>query len=112
MQQIDFRDVVARYSFAEHAARADHYFAALDLSSPVARKPFASPHEAAELCVGVAALLPDLLLFPGARVLDFGAGTCWMSRLLAMLGCHVTAVDVSRKALALGEALIRGDALA
>lgn len=43
------------------------------------------------------------MLFPGVRILDFGAGTCWMSRLLAMLGCNVTAVDVSRKALEVGD---------
>jgi SAM-dependent methyltransferase len=79
--------------------------------SSVARKPFATPSEAAELCGGLAALLPNLLLFPGARVLDFGAGTCWMARLLALLGCDVTAVDVSRKALEIGEQLIRADAL-
>jgi SAM-dependent methyltransferase len=108
---IDYRDIVARYDFAEHAQRADRYFSKLDLQSPVARKPFASPAEAAELCAGLAALLPDLLLFPGARVLDFGAGTCWMARLLALLGCEVTAVDVSRKALEVGERLIRADAL-
>lgn len=111
MSLIDFRDLVEKYSFAEHAARADKYFSTLDLDSPVARKPFASPHEAAELCAGIAAILPDLMLFPTVRVLDFGAGTCWMSRLLALLGCEVTAVDVSRKALEVGERLIRSDAL-
>ena len=109
---IDFREVVARHSFAEHAARADKYFSTLDFASLVARKPFAAPAEAAELCAGLATLLPNLLLFSGARVLDFGAGTCWMTRLLALLGCDVTAVDVSRKALEVGERLIRSDALA
>jgi SAM-dependent methyltransferase len=108
---IDFRDVVARHNFAEHAERADRYFSTLDFGSAIARKPFAAPFEAAEICGGLSALLPDLLLFPGARVLDFGAGTCWMSRLLALLGCEVTAVDVSRKALEVGERLIRADAL-
>lgn len=108
---IDFREVVARHSFAEHAARADKYFSTLDFASLVARKPFAAPAEAAELCAGLATLLPNLLLFSGARVLDFGAGTCWMTRLLALLGCDVTAVDVSRKALEVGERLIRSDAL-
>jgi 2-polyprenyl-3-methyl-5-hydroxy-6-metoxy-1,4-benzoquinol methylase len=112
MSLIDFRDLVDKYSFAEHAARADKYFSTLDLDSPVARKPFASPHEAAELCAGIAAILPDLMLFPTVRVLDFGAGTCWMSRLLALVGCEVTAVDVSRKALEVGEKLIRSDPLA
>lgn len=109
---IDFREIIARHSFAEHAKRADHYFASLNFHSPVARKPFAAPAEAAEICGGLAALLPDLLLFPGARVLDFGAGTCWMARLLALLGCEVTAADVSGKALELGARLIRSDPLA
>jgi 2-polyprenyl-3-methyl-5-hydroxy-6-metoxy-1,4-benzoquinol methylase len=108
---IDYRCVVARYSFAEHAARADHYFSSLDFRSPISRKPFANPLEAAEICGSFAALLPDIQLFRGARVLDFGAGTCWLSRLLALLGCEVTAIDVSRKALEVGEWLIRGDAL-
>lgn len=106
---IDFRDLIRKHSFAEHAARADKYFSSLDINSPVARKPFASAHEAAELCSGVSALLPGLMLFPTAKVLDFGAGTCWLTRLLAMLGCEVTAVDVSRKALEIGEQLIRSD---
>lgn len=106
---IDYREIVARHGFAEHAARADRYFATLDIHSSIARKPFAEPAEAAELCGGLAALLPDLMLFPGARVLDFGAGTCWMTRLLALLGCEVIAVDVSRKALEVGEQLVRAD---
>lgn len=106
---IDYREVVARHGFAEHAARADRYFATLDIHSSIARKPFAEPAEASELCGGLAALLPDLMLFPGARVLDFGAGTCWMTRLLALLGCEVVAVDVSRKALEVGERLVRSD---
>jgi ubiquinone/menaquinone biosynthesis C-methylase UbiE len=110
-QLVDFRSLIARYSFAEHAARADKYFSTLDLKSPVARKPFASPAEASELCGGLAVLLPNLLLYPGVRILDFGAGTCWMSRILALLGCEVTAADVSRKALEVGEQLIRSDVL-
>lgn len=109
---IDYRKLVAAYSFSEHSARADAYFSKLDLNSGVARKPFASAHEAGHICAGLAAILPNLHLFPGAKVLDFGAGTCWMARTLAMLGCEVTAVDVSRKALDVGERLIRSDALA
>ena len=72
---IDYRDMAARYSFAEHAARADKYFATVDVGSLIARKPFAAPFEAAEICGGVAALLPELLLHPGARFLDLDART-------------------------------------
>lgn len=108
---IDYRELVERYSFGEHARRADQYFASLTMEAAIARKPFADPAEAAELCAGVSALLSGLRLFPGARVLDFGAGLCWFSKILALLGCEVTAADVSVQALSLGRKIIEGDAI-
>jgi SAM-dependent methyltransferase len=38
-------------------------------------------------------------LFRGARVLDFGCATGWLTRMLASMGCHATGTDVSRIAL-------------
>ncbi len=108
---IDYRELAARFDFSDHAHRSDQYFGSLELSSSVARKPFASPGEAASICSGLAALLPELHLFAGARVLDFGAGTCWLSRILALLGCEVYAADVSEKALSIGRQLIERDPL-
>src|SRR5579885_709768 len=106
---IDYRELIGRYSFAEHAKRADQYFSSLKVDSPVARKPFADSDEASELCAGISALIKGLGLFRGARVLDFGAGTCWLSKILALLGCQVTAVDVSSSALDLGRQVIQSD---
>lgn len=109
---VDYRDVVSRFSFAEHARRADEYFARLDVKSTIARKPFASLEETSELCAAIGAMLAGLNLFSGARVLEFGAGTCWFSRILAMLRCEVVAVDVSANALELGRKLVQADPLA
>lgn len=109
---IDYRELVSRYSFAEHAERANRYFASLDTDAVITKKPFADPEEAAELCAGIGALLRGLRIFPGARVLDFGAGTCWLSRIFAMLGCEVTATDVSAQALELGRRVNDGDLIA
>ena len=108
---IDFNEIARRYSFSEHAERANDYFSKLDMTSPIVRKPYNSPMEGAELSSGVSALLSNLFLFPGAKVLDFGAGTCWLSRILALLGCEVTAVDVSENALRVGKELMDRDSL-
>lgn len=107
--EIDFRDIVSKYSFQEHAQRADQYFATVDLASVIARKPFASVDEAAVISAGIGVILGNLKLFHGARVLDFGAGTCWFSRILASVGCDVVAADVSRNALELGRSITQGD---
>jgi len=40
-------------------------------------------------------------------VLDFGAGTCWLSRLLAQLHCRPICCDVSTAALEIGRRLFR-----
>jgi 2-polyprenyl-3-methyl-5-hydroxy-6-metoxy-1,4-benzoquinol methylase len=85
-----------------HIARADHYFSWMDDRSPILKKPFNHAGEAAETLLGLSLLLRFADLFPGARVMDFGAGSCWLSRDLALLGCDVTAVDISRNALDLG----------
>jgi SAM-dependent methyltransferase len=102
MDPIDYRQIAGKYTFEEHAERADRYYSSIDINSPIARKPYAEPLEAVELSAGVAAILSGLDLFRGARVLDFGAGTCWLGRILASLGCDVTSCDVSEGALAMG----------
>lgn len=99
MNPIDVREVIARFDGREHARRADAYFAGLSATHPVARKPWASPQEAPEIAAGIGAILSGLELFHGARVLDFGCGTGWMGRLLSDLGCRVTSMDVSQRAL-------------
>lgn len=109
MDEISFRDIVSKYTFQEHAGRADQYFARLDLDSMIARKPFASVEESAVLAAGIGVMLGNMKLFRGATVLDFGAGTCWLGRILASVGCEVTCADVSENALNLGRNITEGD---
>ena len=42
-------------------------------------------------------------------VLDFGAGSCWVSSLLNRMGCRTIALDVSETALRLGRRLFELD---
>ena len=83
---------------------ADRYFQQV-LANPdqLLAKPAANVTEAPELLIAFGTLLRGLKPLPGARVLDFGAGTCWTSRFLAQLGCDVIAMDISPAALEIGK---------
>lgn len=107
--QIDVRDLIARFDFAEHAKLADAYFAPLLNSPVIRRKPFAHLGEAIQIMGAFSQLLDGMRLFKEARVLDFGAGTCWSSRILASLGSHVTALDVSSNALQIAKSIQEQD---
>jgi SAM-dependent methyltransferase len=109
---IDVQALIAQYSAAEHVARADAYFGGMTGDAKVLRKPFFGIRETQANLYGAAAVLQLLRLFLGARVLDFGAGTGWFSRMLAFMECKPIAVDVSAKALALGQAAFERDPLA
>lgn len=54
-------------------------------------------------------MLHALDLGVGLTVLDFGAGGCWLSSMLNRLGCHTIAMDVSKTALELGQAMFALD---
>ena len=51
--------------------------------------------------MGVAAVLQGFRLAPGMTLVEFGAGTGWLSRFLTQLGCRVILLDVSPSALAI-----------
>ena len=109
--QIDVRDLIARYDAGKHAELADAYFEPLLNNPIIRRKPFAQTHEAIQIMGEFAHVLDGLRLFQQAKVLDFGAGTCWSSRILASLAAQVTAVDISRNALNIGKSIQEQDPL-
>ncbi len=68
-------------------------------------KPFASLVEAPDALCKLGHLLAALHLGRTMTVLDFGAGPCWLSRFLTLLGCQTISLDVSTTALDLGRKL-------
>jgi 2-polyprenyl-3-methyl-5-hydroxy-6-metoxy-1,4-benzoquinol methylase len=100
---IDVRDLIAKYSHQEHALRADEYFHHVDQNALGFTKPFSSPVIAEDMLPKVHAMIHAAALYPGARVLDFGAGAGWLSRALASMGCEAVSLDISGKALELAE---------
>jgi SAM-dependent methyltransferase len=75
----------------------------------VLNKPFASVTDAPSMLYRLGLALSELRLGLGHVVLDFGAGSCWLSSCLNRLGCRTIAVDVSPAALEMGRELFRVD---
>jgi SAM-dependent methyltransferase len=102
---IDPRDVIRRYTVEELAETSDEYFRRVDDPTPLMSKPFTFLHETPEMLQNLGLLLSGLHLGKTMTVLDFGAGTCWLSRYLVQLHCYPICCDVSPAALAIGRRL-------
>ncbi len=81
---------------------ADHYFKVLEKPDVLFNKPYVPVSEAPFALARLSGLLHHLRLGPNHVVLDFGAGMCWLSGVLARIGCRPIALDVSEAALRLG----------
>ena len=102
---IDPKELIAELSIEEFNKYSDEYYERLPLPEFQMAKPFSMVSEAPEHFRLIGAFLDGLRISPGMRVLDFGAGTCWLSKMIWRLGCPVVALDVSEKALAFGKRL-------
>jgi SAM-dependent methyltransferase len=80
---------------------AEEYFASLKTWDHHLAKPFSQVEETPTLLASVAVLIQALGLAPGMTVLEFGAGSGWLSRFLTQMGCRVVLLDVSATALAI-----------
>jgi SAM-dependent methyltransferase len=102
---IDVRALIATASIDDLNRTAEAYFASLTDWNHHLAKPFNNPDETPTLLLDVAMLLQGLRLTAGTRVLEFGAGTGWLSRYLTQLGCQMTLLDVSPSALRIAREL-------
>ena len=84
---------------------AELYFASLKDWDHHLAKPFSNIEETPVLLMNLAVVLQALRLTPGMRVLEFGAGSGWLSRFLTQMGCQAIVLDVSETALNMARAL-------
>jgi ubiquinone/menaquinone biosynthesis C-methylase UbiE len=102
---IDPKDVIAKWTVEELNETADNYFRQMTNLFAVMAKPFTSPQDASYLLQNFGQLLSGMKLARSMTVLEFGAGTCWMSRFLLQMGCKPISCDVSAAALEIGKRL-------
>lgn len=101
------RDLIDSNSLAEHLRYADAYFVGREDHQYLYQKPFHHPTDCAPSLGNLGQLFSGLRLESGMRVLEFAAGSCWLSRILVQLGCTVASCDASAVALDIGKALFR-----
>jgi SAM-dependent methyltransferase len=102
---IDPRTMIEQTSIERLNEIAETYFASLDSWEHHLAKPFAKPDEAPQLLISLGVVLQGLRVLPGMTVLEYGAGSGWLSRYLTQLGCRVILLDVSATALAIAREL-------
>ncbi len=102
---IDVQRLIRELSDEDLLRSADAYFAKMSLASEQCRKPFSNPTGAAHQTRHLGLLFEAADLFRGARVLDFGCATGWLTLGLAQMGCDAVGVDISPNALKLAEGM-------
>lgn len=102
---IDVKQLIANTSIEELNVLAEKYFSSLDNWEHHLAKPFARAEDTPQLLISVGALLQGLQLESGMTVLEYGAGTGWLSRFLTQLGCRMILLDVAPTALEIAKEL-------
>lgn len=102
---IDPKELIAELSVEELNHYSDEYYKKLPLPSFQQAKPFSASGETAQHFIHLGLVFEALQLGPSLKVLDFGAGTCWVSKMIWQMGCSVVSTDVSAEALKLGKEL-------
>lgn len=102
---IDVKKLIRDSSIEELNRTAEEYFSSLTDWEDHLAKPFARADDAPVLLIHVAVMLQGLALTRGMTVLEYGAGTGWLSRFLTQLGCEAILLDVSPTALKIAREL-------
>jgi SAM-dependent methyltransferase len=88
---------------------AERYFAEYPDPEFILGKPFTDERDFPLHLFELGVLFHFLRVTPDDVVLEFGAGTCWVSHFLNRFGCKTISVDVSATALRLGRTLFERD---
>lgn len=100
---IDPKDIIEKYSVEELNETAEVYFSSIEDPTYLFAKPFSGFLETPMLLENVGVLLSGAKLTKSMVVLDFAAGTCWLSYYLNQLQCQTISCDVSQTALDIGK---------
>lgn len=99
---IDVNNLIGRFTLAELNQAADDYWKRLTDNPRLRAKPF-NLGDAEHMLPRLGFLIQGLQPYAGMTVLDFGAGSCYASRILNQMQLRVISADVSRTALEVGK---------
>jgi ubiquinone/menaquinone biosynthesis C-methylase UbiE len=98
-------DVIKKLGVEGLCQSAEDYFKTITDITPLMTKPFHSIAEGPYLLCKLGVIISGLRLGKGMTILDFGAGSCWLSRFLNELSCATISLDPSPTALEMGKKL-------
>lgn len=101
------QELIDKFGVEGLCKNAELYFANIENPTPQMGKPFSSLIEGPPSLFNLSLLLMGLKLSKTMKVLDFGAGTCWLSKYLNQLQCCTISIDASETALEIGKKLFR-----
>jgi ubiquinone/menaquinone biosynthesis C-methylase UbiE len=84
---------------------AEEYFKNMTDTTPLMARPFHDIAETPKLLCKLGQILSGLRLCKGMTVMDFGAGSCWLSRFINELSCATISVDTAPSAIKIGQTL-------
>jgi ubiquinone/menaquinone biosynthesis C-methylase UbiE len=103
------KSLTAKELIKHYNAKADEYFKSIPYKDFLLRKPFSTYSGVPFVLVRLELLFKTLRIERGTTVLDFGAGSCWLSSFLNKMGCKSIALDVSPTAIEMGKRLFELD---
>jgi SAM-dependent methyltransferase len=104
---LDVKTLIERTSIEALNQSAEEYFSSLTDWDDHLAKPFSTAGDAPRLLLNLSTLLHGLRFKSGTTVLEFGAGTGWLSRQITQLGGRAILLDVSPTALDIARELYR-----
>lgn len=102
MSLITPTSVMQQLSVEALCETVDYYYCALIDPTEQMGRQFSNPLNAPAMLMNLGQLLSGLHLTKSMNVLDFAAGTCWLSRYLNQMQCVTISADASKAALAIG----------
>ncbi len=87
--------------------KAENYFKNVTDPIPFISRPFANFSKSPESLISLGSLISGLYLGKTMKVVEFGAGVCWLSRLLNQMGVSTISIDCSKSAIKTGEKLFK-----
>lgn len=106
---LPFSDTELMKRADEFNTAAEKYFTLPKNHTFVMNKPFSERMMFGQRLFDFGVQVHWLRLKPGETVLDFGAGSCWMSFFLNRFGCRTLSVDISPSALKMGRSIFQQD---
>jgi ubiquinone/menaquinone biosynthesis C-methylase UbiE len=103
------KSLITKELIKHYNVKADEYFKGIPHKEFLLRKPFSTYSGVPFVLVRLELLFKTLKIERGTTVLDFGAGSCWLSCFLNKMGCKSIALDVSPTAIEMGKRLFELD---